>query len=554
MTLTRSVSFCPHVSSLFLSALAAGLTLMFSLATGMDPWLLHAVVLGAGLLWLFCFVRYLPQYIQRSNRVWSAFGAVFTWAALCSVLAKLLNNPEAGVAGYVFLIGAPCAGFGGYALAFLRYSNLANATAHLRQVLEAAASEQQEQTQLALRGDKSGSSPASGASAGASQLYALSVSGSLFGMAHTPATPYDVEMRVRYLLAGFMAQARESIAGHAGTVHVQQPQANKHGGASGPHSRRGSKSVAGAGGGPGAGRRGSTTSLAASETAASHGHGNGETAAAEDTGGDGEEDLPLVIRLCAAMYAEAATSIFPSSGLLAALRANFMRCFIGDAEAELAVIHEGLAKDAAIDVRFLLLQAKRQLEEGTAASGSVRAAVSGQGGHGHGHGHGQDHSAHGGHGGHSHGGHGSPHREGKMSIIERVQHEQWMGEAQEASLRARRLEQEFWAALRAAEPDMGALSRCSEGMSAAIAAASAAFAKLLATRPHSVEVLQVSETKCFGNSRQRSKRDRRSNSVCKRVDIITLIVSSHRSSARRSRATRSSCYPFALRYPSTLQS
>lgn len=479
---------------------------MFSLATGVDPWLLHGVVLGAGLLWLFCFVRYLPQYIQRSNRVWSAFGAVFTWAALCSVLAKLLNNPQAGVAGYVFLIGAPCAGFGGYALAFLRYSNLATSTAHLRQVLEAAASEEQQLTQR-RGGGRSSSKGAAGSdgaptsssssSSAAAQAYALAVSGgSLFGMAHAPATPYDVEMRVRYLLAGYMAQARESIAGHAGTVHVARKKGGTGAGANagagaGAHGRRGSATGAGGAGAAAAGRRGSTSSVAALEVGGSPATGDHGAADHHDDGDHGSssvDDLPLVIRLCAAMYAEAASSIFPSSGLLAALRANFMRCFIGDAEAELAVIHEGLAKEAAIDVRFLLLQAKRQLEEGTAATGSVRAAIEGKDTHGNGHGHGG-----GGHGASAggHVGHGGPHREGKMSIIERVQHEQWMGEAQEASLRARRLEAEFWGALRSSDPDMGALSRCSEGMSAAIAAASAAFAKLLATRPHSVEVLQV---------------------------------------------------------------
>ena len=78
-----------------------------------------------GFGWLYLWLRYLPAYTQWVNQVWAAFGAVFLWGGLCAALARLLNSPNSGIAGYVFFIGTPTAAFAGYALACLRFHTYA---------------------------------------------------------------------------------------------------------------------------------------------------------------------------------------------------------------------------------------------------------------------------------------------------------------------------------------------------------------------------------------------------------------------------------------------
>ena len=104
----------------------------------------------------------------------------------------------------------------------------------------------------------------------------------------------------------------------------------------------------------------------------------------------------------AAALMEASCAAFPTAAIADLLRANFIRVFIGDADAELSCLVSGLTKSPSLDVRFLLLQAKQQLqeqsEEGVAAARSV-----------HGEHRGAQHSD-------------VPHRV-KLSIVEKVQYE-----------------------------------------------------------------------------------------------------------------------------------
>lgn len=67
---------------------------------------MHGVVLAAGCGWLYLFLRFLPMYEQRMNAAWSACGAVFTWAAICAGLARVLNDPDGSVAGEQLCAGA----------------------------------------------------------------------------------------------------------------------------------------------------------------------------------------------------------------------------------------------------------------------------------------------------------------------------------------------------------------------------------------------------------------------------------------------------------------
>jgi len=481
-------------------SIKTGLTLLFTVASDADPWFLHVLVLACGVVWLYLFLRYLPMFNQRINRTWSAFAAVFTWAAICAILAKVLADPKSNVAAFVFFIGAPTAAFAGYALAFMQYNRQAVYVQHLRHMLETRIGleyEEEEEAAAAAAAAEAGGEPGGGAGAGGGRPSGFSRSRSLFGMAHPPASPFDVELRVRFLLEDMIATARAAEGGHGGHGHgsgvvrvsavlQQQGAAQEAIRRSGSSRVRAAAGAAAGSGDAGKGRSASVVSASVAPTPASHGGGG-----VGDGPAGGESDapsipLPLAIKLCLRLYEEAGKSLFPTSGLLALFHANFIRCFIGDHNQELAVINDGLQRDAGIDIRFLLLQAKRQLEEGAAGDPAVLLAVTA----GKGAAAGGGHAAAGGHGHGGHGGHGHGHG-GKMSIIERVQYEQWMAEAIDSGMVARNRELEFWSELRQPAPSLPSLHRCSEEMSTAINRASGAFAKLLALRPDSVEVLQT---------------------------------------------------------------
>lgn len=94
-----------------------GLTLVFTIASDAGPWFLVGVCLLCGGFWLYLWIRFLPSYnqvrvvrgclllalkearldqrcLQRMNRAWAAFGAIFMWASLCTALALLLEESE----------------------------------------------------------------------------------------------------------------------------------------------------------------------------------------------------------------------------------------------------------------------------------------------------------------------------------------------------------------------------------------------------------------------------------------------------------------------------
>jgi len=267
------------------------LTLVFTVAGEGDAWVLHVLVVAAGVAWMYLFLRYLPFYRQVRagkrglwpcfaapthlpppppppppprpplpqvmNQAWTAMGSVYTWAGICAIVARLLDDPKAAVAGYAFYLGVPVAAYGGYALAFMRYERLGAAIA-----------------------------------ADAAESVATASGLSRFA----PATPYDVEMRARFLLRNVLVAAQaggRSGKSHAVPSHVgaSKRQVQPHGGEA---SRRGSAMSHGSHGGSGAGDGGHAYALAphsatrrgSAASRASHGaRGSGVEAGTHATGG-----------------------------------------------------------------------------------------------------------------------------------------------------------------------------------------------------------------------------------------------------------------------------
>jgi len=116
-----------------------------------------------------------------------------------------------------------------------------------------------------------------------------------------------------------------------------------------------------------------------------------------------------VLIAAAADLLEAACEAFPGASMAELLRANFIRVFFGDADAELSCILAGLSKNPSLDVRFLLLQAKQQLVERSEAGGDITVVGAGPAS--------VHHSA-------RHGA-GGAHRE-SLSIVERVVYESFL--------------------------------------------------------------------------------------------------------------------------------
>jgi len=151
--------------------------------------------------------------------------------------------------------------------------------------------------------------------------------------------------------------------------------------------------------------------------------------------------------------------------MLDLMRANVCRCLGGDPALQLQA---GLSKSPAMDVRFLLQQARQAAEAAVAATQAAATAA-------------------------SDGAHvpAASAAEGRMGIIERVQFTKLTSESVEASLRARAAELRFWVELRAPAPDASALHAHAEAMSRAIARATRAFERLLAMAPANVDVLRT---------------------------------------------------------------
>lgn len=391
-------------------SIKSSLTLIFTVAQDADPWFLHVVVIGLGFFWLYLYLRFLPNFTQWMNQVWSAFGSVFLWAGLCAALARTLNNPYAGVAGYVFFIGVPTAAYTGYALAFMRFQS--------------------------------------------------------FGRVGLPGgpimrSPYDVEIRARYILRDVMAAGRANDHHGHKAVHAHHAHHDSEHSSDNPFAQHEDnhhhQSHTGRGGNvQGRVIRSRTTELTPQEEKAA-------------------------IAEVSALYDRAA-QIFPNSAVLCLFHAQFMRCFLDDKDREIHIISAGLTKDPSVDIRFLLIQSGRQLEEQSSVihgpASQNHGAFHANNSHGHGnHGHGKH-----GHGKHGHG--------GKLSVIERVQVKTLSDESAEFSKKARNCEYLFWKALRAPAPELARLHSLAEEMSNAIARATLAFEKLLMIQPDNIEFLQ----------------------------------------------------------------
>jgi len=334
-------------------------TLVFTVGAELPPLLLQSFLLLMGALWLAAWLRHLPMLTPWVNQAWVAVGAVFLWASACAVLGTLLDNPASGVAGYLFFAGTPIAAYCGYATAVARFESFSGAP---------------------------GSGP-------------------------PLRTPYDVELRARYLMA------RAARAGGSG---------------------------GGSGGGGGAA---------------------GAAAVAEAR--------RAAVREARRLFASAAAR-GAGSAVAALFHAEFLRCYAPGAAAELAVISEGLSSgEPAIDVRFLLTQARRAAEGGGGGGGGAAAAAAAA----------APASAL-----------AAAARADRDSLgpIQQVQFDQFSREAEAEVARARAAELRFWRELRVRPaPDVGALHGCSEALSAALERAEGAFAALLLLLPRCVPLLRA---------------------------------------------------------------
>jgi hypothetical protein len=336
-------------------------TLVFTVGAELPPLLLQSFLLLMGALWLAAWLRHLPMLTPWVNQAWVAVGAVFLWASACAVLGTLLDNPASGVAGYLFFAGTPIAAYCGYATAVARFESFSGAP---------------------------GSGP-------------------------PLRTPYDVELRARYLMA------RAARAGGSG---------------------------GGSGGGGGAA---------------------GAAAVAEAR--------RAAVREARRLFASSAAARGAGSAVAALFHAEFLRCYAPGAAAELAVISEGLSSgEPAIDVRFLLTQARRAVEGGGGGSGGGAAAAAAAA---------APASAL-----------AAAARGDRDSLgpIQQVQFDQFSREAEVEVARARAAELRFWRELRVRPaPDVGALHGCSEALSAALERAEGAFAALLLLLPRCVPLLRA---------------------------------------------------------------
>jgi hypothetical protein len=419
------------------------LTLLFTVAADADPWLLHGVVVAAGLVWLFLWLRYLPSYTQWVNAAWAGFGGVFLWAGAAAALARALGDPARGVAGYVFFLGAPTAAYCGWAAAAQRWRAYG----------------------LVGHGGGGGRT-ASSYDGGGSAL--LTSSSSLT----TLRTPWDVELAVRFILRDVMADAQAGGGGGGG-------HGDGHGdGHGGDHS-----ADDGGGGGGGGDTMAVEVDYSGDATTSAAGAHQPPTAPAAVAPPGAVARAKAVVR-AGRLLAEA-LCVFPGSPVLELVAANFARCFHPhDPAAELGHLCAGLAKEPAMDVRFLLSQARHQLEEALARRSEAALMEAAT----------HAHAATGAVGGT----HAAPPPSTaaatattRLGIIERVQFAKLTSESMQHGLAARVSELRFWGELRQPRPDAAALHAHAEAMSTAVQRATRAFDRLLAMAPHSVEVLQT---------------------------------------------------------------
>jgi len=87
-----------------------------------------------GLIWTYCYIRFLPDYAPWRNGLFAALGSIICWSTVCAIPASLLpsDDPFRLSLGLVFLVGIPGSSLAGAILVRYRVNAYAAAaqTAH----------------------------------------------------------------------------------------------------------------------------------------------------------------------------------------------------------------------------------------------------------------------------------------------------------------------------------------------------------------------------------------------------------------------------------------
>lgn len=87
-----------------------------------------------GLIWTYCYIRFLPDYAPWRNGLFAALGSIICWSTVCAIPASLLpsEDPFRLSLGLVFLVGIPGSSLAGAILVRYRVNSYAAAaqTAH----------------------------------------------------------------------------------------------------------------------------------------------------------------------------------------------------------------------------------------------------------------------------------------------------------------------------------------------------------------------------------------------------------------------------------------
>ena len=71
-----------------------GLLFMFTLEHQVGKAALIVTLVLSALITVYCYLRYLPFYNQRTNRAFTAAAFVYAWAVVCTVMLELRGKPE----------------------------------------------------------------------------------------------------------------------------------------------------------------------------------------------------------------------------------------------------------------------------------------------------------------------------------------------------------------------------------------------------------------------------------------------------------------------------
>jgi len=421
-----------HVSICMIS-IKTLVTLTFSVAPDLPALLLQSFLISMGVLWMWVWLKYLPQYSQWVNQLWTSVGAVFLWCSACAMLGTLVGKGGGGEeAAYVLLLGSPAAAYCGYALCVQRFHSFS--------------------------------------SAGERQGIALH-------------TPYDVELRARYLLKdfsyGYTSQPPDSKGVASGAAdEAEDGRAIASGIHDDSHSNPDHRETT---------TEDSTAALSSSSSSSLWGlppHAHKLHSSSSLT----QAEINAAVHKVDKVYRRALRT-FPQSAAINLFYAEFRRCFLPCPSEELELILEGLSKEPAIDVRFLLFQSKKSLEgskkggvvEGAAGSSTTIPSSSKEMGVG-----ADCHS--GGGGAVVYGG------EEPLGVIEQVQYDKLEKCVREGLVRARGAELKFWAELRRPVVRLGTLQTVTGVLSQAVCDVEGAFKESMNLKPgHSALMHQYAD-------------------------------------------------------------